>query len=117
MKTNRIPACCAIPFSAFVLALSVALPVQSDEASVESERRLLTDIKYLSSDELEGRGVGLKGLDLAADYIRDQFLRAGLKVDAVAGGAYQVFQMNTGAEMGPVNTLELAGPSEKRFDL
>src|SRR5262245_31140869 len=60
-------------FAATFLALAGLAPVYSGDAVAESEQRLLTDIKYLSSDDLEGRGVGMKGLDTAADYIREQF--------------------------------------------
>src|SRR5262245_14322093 len=91
-------------FAAFVLALSAVLPVFSGDAAVESQQRLLNDIRYLASDELEGRGVGLKGIDLAAEYVRDQFAKAGLKLDAVKGSPYQTFQLHTGAELGPVNS-------------
>lgn len=78
-----------------------------------SQERLLRDIKYLASDELEGRGVGLKGLDDAADFIRDQFAQAGLRVNAVNGGAFQTFTMSTGASLGSLNTLEITGPEGK----
>lgn len=117
MKTTRLPAWLAVFLAALALSFSAAWPVYSDEPAVESQLRLLHDIKYLASDELEGRGVGLKGLDLAADYIRDQFVAAGLKVNAVSGSAFQPFQMNTGADLGPVNTLEFVGTDNKRIEL
>ncbi|MFN0051599.1 MAG: M20/M25/M40 family metallo-hydrolase [Planctomycetales bacterium] len=107
------------PFPSFLAAcllLMMALPVVSGDADAQSQARLLEDVKYLASDELEGRGVGLKGLDLAADYIRDQFGKAGLKLDAVAGGPFQPFQMHTGAVQGAVNTLEVVG-SDRRIEL
>jgi aminopeptidase N len=46
---------------------------------VFSEARMLQDIEYLASDELEGRGLGTPGLDKAADYIAKQFSDAGLQ--------------------------------------
>ncbi len=45
---------------------------------VFSETRMLKDIEYLASDELEGRGLGTPGLDKAAAYIARQFSDAGL---------------------------------------
>lgn len=36
-------------------------------------------VSYLASEELEGRGLGTKGKDLATDYIQKQFVEAGLK--------------------------------------
>jgi len=104
-------------FAFAVLALSSFAPVYSGDAVAESEQRLLNDIKYLASDELEGRGVGLKGLDAAADYIRDQFSKAGLAVESVGGGAFQTFTMSTGATLGTHNTLELTGPENKKLTL
>src|SRR5436190_14312838 len=111
----------AIRFSALlsfaVLAFSSLAPVYSGDAAAVSQQRLLTDIKYLASDELEGRGVGLAGLDAAADYIRDQFAKAGLKLDSVGGGPYQTFTMSTGASLGSVNSLEITGPESKKLTL
>ncbi len=79
------------------------------------QERLLKDIQYLSSDELEGRGVGTKGLDLAADYILKSFSDAGLKVNAVNGGAFHKFEMTTGARLKDVNVLKLTGPEGKEL--
>jgi hypothetical protein len=107
----------AASLAAIALCLSSAWPVRSGEGTSAAQQRLLDDIKYLSSDELEGRGVGLKGLDLAADYIRDQFARAGLKLDVANGGPYQPFQMNVAATLGDVNTITLRGPENKQLEL
>jgi hypothetical protein len=104
-------------FSGLLLSVSVFAPVYSGDAATESQTRILTDIKFLSSDELEGRGVGLKGLDSAADYIREEFAKCGLKLDTVQGGAFQNFSMSTGAALGPTNTLEIIGPDGKKIPL
>lgn len=40
---------------------------------------LRADLKFIASDELEGRDTPSPGLDRAADYIADQFRRAGLE--------------------------------------
>ncbi len=104
-------------FSLALLAFSPLAPAYSGDAATESQQRLLTDIKYLASDELEGRGVGMAGLDMAADYIRDQFGKIGLKLDSVNGGPYQTFTMSTGAELGSLNSLEITGPENKKQTL
>lgn len=44
-----------------------------------NDDRIREDIKYLASDELEGRGTGARGGDMAAHYIATQFEKAGLK--------------------------------------
>jgi hypothetical protein len=72
----------------FVCALAfgqVPAPEQSaiDRISADSLR---TNLSYLASDALEGRGTPSHGLDLAADYIAKQFQEAGL--DPAAGDSY-----------------------------
>src|SRR5262245_13308161 len=57
----------------FLLALSWA--TRADEAAVEA--RMRADLMFLASDECEGRGVGTKGLDLAASYIAKSFEKSG----------------------------------------
>jgi Peptidase family M28 len=63
----------------------VPVPEQAalDRISADSLR---TNLSYLASDELEGRGTPSHGLDLAADYIAAQFQRAGL--EPAAGDSY-----------------------------
>jgi Zn-dependent M28 family amino/carboxypeptidase len=94
--------------------LVAILAVQSAQADsiAESESRLKAAAAYLASDELEGRGVGLKGLDLAAEYLAAEFAKLGLRVDLVDGRPFQPFKMATSTEMGPKekNRLALIAP-------
>ncbi len=46
---------------------------------VFSEKRMMATIKYLSSDELKGRGLGTPELDKATEYIAGKFKEAGLQ--------------------------------------
>ncbi|WP_437192805.1 M20/M25/M40 family metallo-hydrolase [Planctomicrobium sp. SH527] len=116
-----------IRLSSFVLIVSamsglITLPsvtpsqARADELS-PSATCILDDIKYLSSDELEGRGVTTKGIQKAAEYIKDQFARAGLDVTPVEGGAFQEFEINDGARLGATNTVTLKGPDGKTIPL
>src|SRR5215475_4630696 len=59
-----------------------------------ADARLSRTVLYLASDELEGRGLGSHGLDLAADYIAEQFKEAGLKTDLYDGTPFQKFTVN-----------------------
>ncbi|MES2789298.1 MAG: M20/M25/M40 family metallo-hydrolase [Planctomycetota bacterium] len=93
------------------------LPVFAGDVAADSERRLLDDVKFLASDELEGRGIGLKGLDLAAEHIRTAFEKAGLNVTAVKGGAFQPFEMTTSAKLGAPNSLTIQGPDGVKLEL
>ncbi len=77
------------------------------------ETRLLNDIKYLASDELEGRGIGTEGLNKAAAYVRREFQAAGLDVTRVNGDAFQKFTMPTKAKLESPNTLEFVAPDGK----
>ena len=45
------------------------------------EARLTEDMKYLADDDRQGRGVGLDGLNQAADYILKEFDEIGLKTE------------------------------------
>ena len=78
------------------------------------EARLAAVTRYLSSDELEGRGLGTKGLDLAADYIADhlrQLDRYGVRTDAFHGGPFQKFKVGIDTALGSTNRLTLVGPA------
>ena len=73
------------------LVAASVMPLRG-EALPDVKSRLLSDVQYLASDELEGRGPGTKGINLAAKFIEEQFAKAGLAVDRVAGGALQKFE-------------------------
>jgi len=81
-----------------------------------AERRMADTDRYLSSDELEGRGLGTHGLDLAADYIAAQYRQYGLQVDLCEGGPFQRFNVSIDAQLGPDNRLALVGPAPRRGD-
>lgn len=99
-----------------LLMAAWSLPLRG-EALVEAKARLLEDAKYLSSDELEGRGVGTEGLTVAAKFVREQFAKAGLAVDRVDGGAFQKFDLTTGAKLTEPNSLQFSGPNNETVDL
>ena len=74
------------------------------EEAAAIEQRLAATDRYLASDECEGRGLGTKGIDLAADYIADQLRqlnRYGVKTDLWDGGPFQKFKVAVDAESGP----------------
>src|SRR5262249_18365783 len=75
-----------------------------------SQSRLLKDLTYLTSDECEGRGVGTKGIDLAADHIAREFAKAGLKPGGDRGTYFQNFQVSAGTRAERAPTLVLPGP-------
>ncbi len=56
------------------------LPAAAEQAmaTVDPEN-IRAHVRYLASDELEGRGTGQRGGDIAAEYIATQFALYGLK--------------------------------------
>ncbi len=95
------------------LGLALLPTLAGDEAAL-AERRLAETVQYLTSEELEGRGVGTKGLDLAAEYIAQQFGQAGLKTQLYEGKPFQKFVFSRGAKLGPNNRVRLVGPPAKK---
>ena len=70
-----------------------------------SAERYLAHLKVLAADGLQGRGNGTPGLELAADYIAEQFRLAGLKPGGVDGTWFQPFEIVTGLGVGDGNRL------------
>jgi hypothetical protein len=94
-----------------------AIALRSAEDASSSRDRILADIQYLAADEREGRGIGTRGLDDAADYVRDQFQKAGLKPGLPDGGYFQNFDMVAGRRLDDRNAMQLRGPDGKSIDL
>lgn len=93
----------------------VATPSHSAMAAAKeeaTEKRLKDAIEFLASDEQEGRGVGTKGIDRAADYLAEQFAALGLNTKLYDGTPFQKFKMTVGVEMGEQNHLALIDPKE-----
>lgn len=71
-------------------------------------------LAFLASDELEGRGIGTKGLDRAANLIADDFAKMGLKTLPGLDGYFQPFEMTTAREVGEKTTLAVG---DRKFSL
>ncbi len=83
------------------------LPVKkalANLAPVFSEKRMLSHVRYLASEELQGRGLGSEGLEEAATYIADELKKAGLKPGGDENSYFQTWQ-ETGGEMNEEVTL------------
>ena len=65
---------------------------------------LKRDLTYIASDELEGRGTPSKGLNMAADYIAEQFKKSGLK-PAVGNSYFQETEYTRGSLSGTVRNV------------
>src|SRR5437870_6572383 len=90
------------------IALLIASPTHSDQPQegqpAISIERIRADIKYLASAELQGRGVGTRGEELAIDYIAKQFEKAGLKPAGEKGTFFQAVPLVM-VTTGPKATL------------
>lgn len=74
------------------------------EAGAITVEELERHVRYLSDDRLEGRGLGSRGLELAAAYQEDYFRTFGLE-PAFADGYRQAFDLR-GARPDPAASLE-----------
>ena len=72
--------------AAIVFAAGALTPQQQAVVNGISENSLRGHLSFISSDLLEGRDTPSRGLDIAAEYIAAQFLRAGL--EPVGGDGY-----------------------------
>ena len=72
-----------------VLVLTGIVVAGSSTAPKIDSEKIRAHVKYLASDELEGRGMNQKGGDLAADYIAAQFKSYGLKPAGEKGTYFQ----------------------------
>jgi Zn-dependent M28 family amino/carboxypeptidase len=96
----------ALSMMVFVTA---ALADKSAAPKFDPER-IRAHVKYLASDELEGRGMNQKGGDLAAEYIAAQFKSYGLKPAGESGTYFQKVPM-VAVKTLPDTTFALAPKS------
>ncbi len=109
------PLGCAACFRLLLLA-AAALPqsIRAAEEPAVVEGRLAESARYLASDELEGRGIGTQGLNLAAEYIASRFAQLGLRTELYDGSPFQSFRAATGAKLGGDNRLTFVGPATQQ---
>jgi len=91
----------------------LAAPPAPEEVSDPqiTAREVQAHVKYLASEELEGRGSGTSGNDLAAEYIAQRFRAAGLRAGGENGTFFQQFPVITGVSLGGGNALTLRSSS------
>jgi len=100
LKYVALTACVAVVLASVpLLAAKVKAPIAMNA------ERIRAHVKYLASDELQGRGMGQKGSDLAADYIGKEFESYGLKPAGDSGTYFQSVPM-VGVKTLPQTTFE-----------
>jgi hypothetical protein len=94
-----------------------AASIQADPRRVDP-KMFLEHVKFLASEDLEGRGNGSRGLETAADYIAARFRDAGLEPAGDAGTFFQRFEMTTGMSVEDGTSLTLqSGRTAVGFDV
>jgi Zn-dependent M28 family amino/carboxypeptidase len=96
-----------IMFRLFFVSLLAALSVAAQEGAISAEH-IRADTRFLSSDLLEGRGVGVRGGELATEYIATQFELAGAKPAGDNGTYFQRVPL-VGVETQPDARLSASG--------
>ncbi len=80
---------------------------QSVDSPEITKDEIYEHIKFLASDELEGRMTGSEKIKVAADYIKKEFEKAGLE-PAFKGSYFQEFPFISKLELGN-NSLKISG--------
>jgi hypothetical protein len=88
----RAAAASLILLSASALTQQIPPAVKAAEASIDPEK-IRAHVKFLADDLLEGRGPGLRGSEIAAQYIATQFALYGLKPGGDNGTYLQQINM------------------------
>ena len=101
--------------AALALCVGTAQAASSPTSDL-SASRYLDDVKFLASDAMQGRGNGSPELEKAADYIAEQFRKAGLQPAGDNGTFFQSFEVTTGTSFGAKNELSVAGAALKIDD-
>src|SRR4051794_13466915 len=99
MKSHTRLRCCV---ASVLVAFALCNPVFAQDPPATQAAK---DLYYLASDQLEGRGVGTKGLELAGDYIAARFKSLGLKPVPGCDDYSQPFAMNENAPGAPRTKL------------
>ncbi len=74
-------------------------------------QEIYNHISFLASDEMKGRFPGTKECDSVANYIRNDFLKSGLK--QLGDNGFQYFEIITKTELGKDNSLKINGKNYK----
>lgn len=85
----QTPPCRMVVMARIFPLMLVCAGVLFAQASTISGERMRADVKFLSSDLMEGRGVGTRGGELATEYLATQFAIAGAQPAGDNGTYFQ----------------------------
>jgi aminopeptidase YwaD len=98
---------CFLSISLLLICVAGAAAQASDPEITAGDLR--THIKYLASDQLEGRASGSEGNHKAAEYIARELERFGVAPAGPNGSYFQPFSFISTVKLGPANSMRLAG--------
>lgn len=104
MFTHRSPV-----FLVILLIPALAFTQKLKKADKAIVANLQAHISFLADDKLEGRRAGTPGEKLAAEYISQQFQKAGLQPKGDNGGWFQSFDIYDGKQVNPSTHLIING--------
>ncbi|HET8923088.1 MAG TPA: M28 family peptidase [Candidatus Acidoferrum sp.] len=115
MNKTRLAGHVFVTLAAVFLGIVPVLTAQKNKSEARLEGRTVAidpekiraQVKFLGSDFLEGRGMGQRGGDLAAEYIATQFALEGLKPAGENGTYFQTVPM-VGVKTLPETTFSVA---------
>jgi len=90
----------------FILVMSDTHGVEPDAG--EAANRIRSDLNFLASDQLAGRGVGTEGIEQAGEFIAERFRALGFQTDGFEGKPFQDFEITGPTVLGPPAENELA---------
>jgi len=93
--------------------------IPKPETATEVQSRLLADISYLASDELQGRAAETPGLKMGADFIARRWQDLGLKTELFDGKPFQEFYLPGGSAFASPekNNLTIIKPTGEKLEL
>lgn len=93
-------------FLVYLVIAVFALPVHAQKNEITA-KDLKKYVSFLASDSLKGRKPGTSEMNVAAKYILDHFVAAGLK--PLADGGFQYFDIVTDVTLGADNKISIDG--------
>lgn len=88
-------------FTGLVIAVALALAGEHGARVGYNATSYIAHIRYLASDELEGRQPGTPGFNTAAEYVASKFQEYGLKPGGADGSYFQPFQVRGDKRFDP----------------
>ena len=108
-ETRRLVGACLSVAAFFVAPLFAAGGDRhSENDALFSTEQYLGWIEYMASDELEGRGTGQPGIDIAAEYIADVWASYGVEPAGDDDSFFQNFELALSSRIGDSTRLAIA---------